>query len=134
MPSHISFIHHITLEMPFGGDSLARQFYAGLLGLTEIEIPETLRDHEGGSVWFAMSANQQLHLGPVKAFSPQRRAHVAFQVADLALLQFALRQANTRLQTAKQEHGWLRFYAFDPFGNKLEFRQRIQPEKEEALC
>lgn len=125
MPSYISFIHHVTLEMPFGGEDLARQFYGGLLGLPERKIPETLRDHEGGSVWFAVSAHQQLHLGPVQAFSPPRRAHIAFQVADLAILQGTLRQANTRLQTAKQEPGWLRCYAFDPFGNKLEFRQHI---------
>lgn len=124
MPSPIFSIHHMTLEMPFGGDDLARQFYTGLLGLTEMEIPETLCDHEGGSVWFAVSTNQQLHLGPVEAFSPQRRAHVAFQVADLIILQDKFQRAGIRLQAAKQEPGWQRCYAFDPFGNKLELRQR----------
>ncbi len=119
-------IHHVTLEMPQGGEAHARHFYTHVLGLTEIEIPAPLREHEGGSVWFALGAQQQVHLGPVENFHPQRRAHVAFQITDLPRLHTLCQQAGVRLQPAKEEPGWLRWYAFDPFGNKLEFRQREQ--------
>lgn len=126
----INFIHHVTLEMPRGRETEARQFYTGRVGLTEIEIPASLRDHEGSSVWFAVDAIQQLHLGPVEAFVPPHRAHVAFQVEDLATLRNELQNAGVRLQIAKPEPGWQRCYVFDPFGNKLELRQPFPAGKD----
>lgn len=124
-------VHHVTLEIPFGGENQARQFYGQLLGFPEMEIPAPLRQHEHGSVWFALNAAQQLHLGPVEAFRPQRRGHVAFLIQDLGALQRVFQQAGIAVQTAVPEPGWVRCYARDPFGNKLEFRQRLPAGQEE---
>lgn len=130
--SNITLLHHITLEIPLGSEQQARQFYGDLLHLTEIPIPKALRNHEHGSVWYAVDqeSHQQLHLGPVEEFLPPRRGHGAFLLHDLAALRQALEQAGVLIQEAVPEPGWVRCYAFDPFGNKIELRQLLRPEEE----
>ena len=123
-----SIVHHVTLEMPVGGEGQARRFYGEVLGLTEIPIPASLLEHEGESIWFALNILQQVHLGPVEDFHPQRRAHLALQVRDVPGVQALCQRSGVRLAQAEEEPGWLRYYAYDPFGNKLEFRQLLKDE------
>lgn len=119
-------LHHATMEMPPGREAAARHFYGELLGLREITIPLTLRGHEHGGIWYEASADgkQQVHLGPVEPFQPQRRGHLAFCVQNLASLRTTLLEAGIRIEEAVPEPGWTRFYARDPFGNRLELREQ----------
>jgi hypothetical protein len=44
-------LDHVQVAAPIGSENAARGFYGGLLGLSELEKPEALR--ERGGVWFA---------------------------------------------------------------------------------
>ena len=76
-------IHHIQLAMPEGGEERARAFYAGVLGLVEVEKPGNLKAR--GGCWFETGA-VRVHLGVEPDFRPARKAHPAFLVDDVAAL------------------------------------------------
>ncbi len=44
-------LDHVQLAMPRGGEERARAYFAGLLGLAELEKPPALAGR--GGVWFA---------------------------------------------------------------------------------
>ena len=101
--------------MPTGQEEAARAFYAGLLGLSEIPKPAALQAR--GGVWFSLAEGLQLHLGVETPFQPARKAHPAFRVPDLD----SLSQKLGEVQWDNAIEGVQRFYAQDPFGNRLEF-------------
>jgi catechol 2,3-dioxygenase-like lactoylglutathione lyase family enzyme len=108
-------IDHVQVAAPPGCEAEARAFYGGVLGLEEIPKPEPLRAR--GGVWFRLDGGQQLHVGVDDAFTPARKAHPAFAVDDLDAV--ALRLRDVTWDDALP--GARRFYASDPFGNRLEF-------------
>jgi catechol 2,3-dioxygenase-like lactoylglutathione lyase family enzyme len=103
-------IDHVQVAAPPGCEAAARAFYGGVLGLREIGKPDELRAR--GGVWF-----EQLHVGVEDPFTPARKAHPAFLVDDLDAL--AERIGDVTWDDALP--GVRRFYASDPFGNRLEF-------------
>ena len=113
-------LDHIQLAMPAGGEPEARRFYGELLGLAEMRKPAPL-DARGGC-WFA-GAGLQIHLGVEREFAPARKAHPAFLVADLAAARGALAEAGVAATPDDAIRGARRFYAADPFGNRIEFIQ-----------
>ncbi len=116
----ITGIDHALLSMPRGGEEQARAFYGGLLGLREVPKPPPLDTH--GGCWFLSPANARMsiHLGVEEPFVPARKAHVALLVDDLAGLRAALEAAGAEVRDDDANPGVRRFYAFDPFGNRLE--------------
>ena len=122
----MSSLHHVQIAIPAGGEPRARDFYGGLLGLTEIAKPENLARR--GGVWY-QSGNLQLHLGVDPAFRPARKAHVAFQVRDLATLRERLEAAGYAATTDKPLPGWERCYVADPFGNRTELLEPTRPDE-----
>jgi catechol 2,3-dioxygenase-like lactoylglutathione lyase family enzyme len=115
--SRLAGIDHVLLAMPPGGEEAARRFYAGLLGLREVSKPPPLDAH--GGCWFTSDA-VDIHLGTEEPFVPARKAHVALLVGDLAGLREVLTAANVDVRDDDAAIGVDRFYAFDPFGNRLE--------------
>lgn len=113
-------IDHIQLAIPEGGEDTARAFYGALLGLQEIAKPAELAKR--GGCWFE-GPGVQLHLGVEQTFAPARKAHPAFLVAELAALEQVLATAGITLTSDASVPGVRRFYAADPFGNRLEFIQ-----------
>lgn len=120
-------IDHVQLTMPAGGEDAARAFYGALLGLREVPKPGPLAAR--GGCWFVGirggdTAGERpsfsLHLGVEADFRPARKAHVALLVTDLAGLRAALDAAGTTTADDDAPIGVRRFYAFDPFGNRLE--------------
>jgi catechol 2,3-dioxygenase-like lactoylglutathione lyase family enzyme len=105
-------IDHVQVAAPPGCEEEARAFYGGVLGLHEVEKPEALRGR--GGVWF-----EQLHVGVEQDFRPARKAHPALAVENLDAL--AARIGDVEWDDAVP--GVRRFYATDPFGNRLEFLQ-----------
>ena len=105
-------LDHVQVAAPPGCEEAARAFYGGLLGLRELEKPDALRAR--GGVWF-----EHLHVGVEDDFRPARKAHPAFLVDDLDEL--AARIGDVEWDDALPD--LRRFYASDPFGNRLEFIQ-----------
>jgi catechol 2,3-dioxygenase-like lactoylglutathione lyase family enzyme len=99
----------------------ARHFYGGLLGLTELEKPASLKPK--GGVWFSLG-DGELHVGLEDQFSPALKAHPALLVRDLPALRRALEEAGTVIAEAEPVPGVSRFYVSDPFGNRLELMER----------
>jgi catechol 2,3-dioxygenase-like lactoylglutathione lyase family enzyme len=107
--------------MPRGAENEARAFYAGLLGMAEDPKPPVLAAR--GGCWFRSGA-VVVHLGVEEPFTPARKAHPAFLVADLDALEAALTAAGRECVRADGEiPGVRRFHAHDPFGNRVEFQQ-----------
>ncbi len=111
-------LDHVQLAMPAGGETAARPFYGGLLGLREVSKPAAL-DARGGCSFVGPGIN--LHLGGETDFHPAHRAHVAFVVDDLDQLRSRLAEGGVRIVEDKSGLRVSRFYAFDPFGNRIEF-------------
>jgi catechol 2,3-dioxygenase-like lactoylglutathione lyase family enzyme len=112
---------HVQVAIPRGGEPAAREFYGGLLGMTEQPKPPVLAAR--GGCWFSSGA-AILHLGVEEPFAPARKAHPAFLVADLDGLQAALTAAGHDCVRADGEiAGVTRFHTADPFGNRVEFQQ-----------
>ena len=113
-------IDHVQVAAPGGCEQAARAFYGGLLGLDELPKPELLAAR--GGCWFRAGA-QELHVGVEDPFTPARKAHPSFLVADLAALGKGLRAAGFDVVPDEAIPGVERAYVDDPFGNRIELRQ-----------
>jgi catechol 2,3-dioxygenase-like lactoylglutathione lyase family enzyme len=116
-PPVIAGIAHVQLSITPGGEDAARAFYNGLLGLRELSKPATLSDR--GGCWFACGP-QEIHCGVEEAVAPSRR-HPALLVDGLDALRERLESNGANVATDRPLPGYRRFYAMDPFGNRLEF-------------
>ncbi|HEY7397334.1 MAG TPA: VOC family protein [Gaiellaceae bacterium] len=116
----VSAIDHVQVAAPAGCEGAARAFYGGLLGLEEIAKPTELAGR--GGCWFGVGG-QQLHVGVEDSFAPARKAHPGFVVEDLPALRARLEGAGIAVRDDGAIPGLVRFYADDPFGNRLEFRE-----------
>jgi catechol 2,3-dioxygenase-like lactoylglutathione lyase family enzyme len=110
----------VQIAAPPGCEGAARAFYGGLLGLEELPKPEPLAAR--GGCWFKAGA-LELHVGVEDAFAPARKAHPGFVVDDLEELHERLAAHGITVRDDDALPGTARFYAEDPFGNRLEFRQ-----------
>ncbi|MCB8922208.1 MAG: glyoxalase [Ardenticatenaceae bacterium] len=111
---------HVQLAMPPGEEAAARHFYGELLGLDEVVKPQPLQAR--GGCWFA-GPGTYIHLGVQANFVPARKAHPALLAADLSALFAKLEAAGVPVQWDDALPDVRRFYAFDPFGNRLELVQ-----------
>jgi catechol 2,3-dioxygenase-like lactoylglutathione lyase family enzyme len=121
MSSRIASLDHIQIAAPAGCESAAREFYGSLLGMREIEKPGPLRAR--GGCWFECGT-QQLHIGVEADFRPARKAHPAFVATDLEELREALQAGGVKIVDDTSIPGTRRFFADDPWGNRLEFIAR----------
>jgi len=110
-------IDHVQLAMPVGEEEIARRFYVGLLGMTEIPKPPELAKR--GGCWFA-SASVQVHLGMEAEFRPAKKAHPAFRCADYDAMITRLQAAGIEATEAADIPGVRRCHVHDPFGDRIE--------------
>jgi catechol 2,3-dioxygenase-like lactoylglutathione lyase family enzyme len=115
-------LHHVQLAIPAGGEARGRAFWAGVLGLTELAKPPVLAGR--GGCWFR-GGGLEVHLGVLEPFAPARKAHPGILVSGLDALAARLESAAVPVRWDDDFPGHRRFYADDPFGNRLEF---LQPE------
>jgi len=118
MNQRVARIDHIQIAAPSGCEAAARYFYGSVLGLKEIEKPPVLAAR--GGCWFECGS-QQLHIGVERNFQPARKAHPAFAVLDLDELRKVLMARDVPVVEDQSLPGARRFYAEDPWGNRLEF-------------
>lgn len=119
----IRALHHVQLAMPPGGEDEARRFFVGTLGMAELDKPPELSAR--GGCWFA-SGGAEVHVGAESDFRPARKAHPALAVDDLDALRTRFERAGVTCTDDERVAGYRRFYATDPFGNRLEFVQASQ--------
>lgn len=117
----IDGLDHVQLAASPGCEDDARRFFGDLLGLAELEKPESLRAR--GGVWFAIGEHQ-LHVGVEDGFSPARKAHPALRVRGLDELAARLAAAGVEPRWDDDLPGCRRFYVDDPFGNRIELVER----------
>jgi len=122
MVALVARIDHIQIAAPAGCEAAARDFYGSILGMPEIEKPPPLRAR--GGCWFTCG-NQQLHVGVERDFRPAKKAHPAFAAPDFDGLRKALAARGVAILDDDNLPGARRFYAEDPWGNRLEFVEML---------
>ena len=111
-------LHHVQLAIPVGGEAECRAFWGDVLGMEELSKPPALAAR--GGCWFR-GGDLEVHLGVEQDFAPARKAHPGMLVDDLAALASTLESAGIEVTWDDDFPGRDRFYAQDPFGNRLEF-------------
>ena len=115
-------IDHVQIAMPAGKEAEARAFYAGVLGLSEVEKPVSLAGR--GGCWFESGA-VKVHLGVDPDFHPAAKAHPAFLVDDVKALERKALAAGVTVKRDVTLPGYERIHVFDPFGNRIELMQQV---------
>ena len=115
-------IHHVQITVAPDDVEAACAFYCTILGLSEIEKPAALRQR--GGFWVALG-DQQIHIGiEDKPTDFRTKAHIAYQVEDLAAWRERLNSHGVQIAESVPIPGYERFEFRDPFGNRIEM---IQP-------
>jgi catechol 2,3-dioxygenase-like lactoylglutathione lyase family enzyme len=123
----ITNIHHVQITIPADAETAGRAFYCGVLGLTEIPKPDSLRDR--GGFWLQVG-DQAVHVGVEDGVArPATKAHVAYAVTDLATWRSRLQAQGIELLDGIPIPGYDRFEFRDPFGNRVELIQPHMTEK-----
>jgi catechol 2,3-dioxygenase-like lactoylglutathione lyase family enzyme len=117
-------IDHVQITVPSGQEPAAREFYSGVLGLSEIEKPDALKPR--GGFWLAVG-DREMHVGTEEGVNRlATKAHVAFAVDDLAFWRGRLAQHGFALEDGVPIPGCKRFEFRDPFGNRVELIERAK--------
>jgi catechol 2,3-dioxygenase-like lactoylglutathione lyase family enzyme len=122
MKIHIKRLDHVQLCIPIGEEEKARAFYTRVLGLEEIEKPDALKPN--GGLWFKI-ADIQLHIGVEDVHGKSKR-HPAFEVEGLEQIREHLLENRVQVKDEIPVPGLNRFSFFDPFGNRIEFMERVE--------
>lgn len=119
-------INHVQVSIPENAENAeneARKFYCDFLGLSEIEKPEVLKVN--GGLWLQVGA-LQVHLGCEDNINrASTKSHIAYEIENEEVLRELLIERNVPILESVQIRGYKRFDIRDPFGNKIEFMQRI---------
>ena len=116
-------LDHVQIAIPVGSEILAREFYSGILGLSEVEKPAAMAGRD--SIWFA-AGSVNLHLGIEPEFHAAKRAHPALVVEGLDEILAACERAGLPTKPDTSVNGFRRVHVFDPFGNRLELMERTK--------
>jgi catechol 2,3-dioxygenase-like lactoylglutathione lyase family enzyme len=121
-------LHHVQVCCPPGGEDDARRFYGEGLGLTEVDKPEGLAGR--GGAWFRAydgtgQVTAELHVGVEEPFAPARKAHPAFLMPSMEVLEeAALRLGRLGYDVDRSEwntfSGYRRVHVNDAHGNRVE--------------
>lgn len=110
----------MQLALPPNGEDACREFYVGVLGLTEVQKPPVLALR--GGLW-VRADRLEIHLGVEADFKPQKKAHPGLLVSDIDALAQRLTEHDWPLAWDDDFPGMRRFYTEDNNGNRLEFLQ-----------
>jgi catechol 2,3-dioxygenase-like lactoylglutathione lyase family enzyme len=117
-------VHHAQITIPRGAEDEARKFYCGVLGLKEIPKPESLQNR--GGFWLQLGETQ-IHIGVEDDFDRTKtKAHLAYEVDDLERWRVQLDEQGVNIIEGIPIPNYLRFEFRDPFGNRVEFLQRLE--------
>jgi catechol 2,3-dioxygenase-like lactoylglutathione lyase family enzyme len=115
-------LDHVQVAILPGGEDEARRFWGEAVGLPEVEKPAALAGR--GGVWFQAGAHQ-VHCGVEEPVGRSRR-HPALLTDDLAGLRARLEGAGFPIRMEPELPGYRRLFSEDPFGNRVEFLERVE--------
>jgi catechol 2,3-dioxygenase-like lactoylglutathione lyase family enzyme len=116
-------LHHVQITVPTAMEEAAVTFYTEVLGLLPVDKPEVLQ--ERGGHWFQLGG-LELHLSLEDGVNRRStRAHVAYRVDDIEYWRRRMIENDITPVESIDIPGYDRFEARDPFGNRIEFIQRI---------
>jgi len=116
-------LHHAQITVPRAAEAQARRFYCDVLGLPELQKPAALAAR--GGFWLQVG-DSQVHIGTEDGIDrAASKAHVAYQVTDLAGWRVRLQQQGIAILDGIPIPGYDRFEIRDPFGNRLEFIEPV---------
>ena len=107
-------IDHVQIAIPAGREDVARDFYVGVLGLTEVPKPPALAAR--GGAWFEAGAIA-IHIGVEADFRPARKAHPALLIDGLRRF---VEAGGLDVTWSDDILGVERCHLHDPFGNRIE--------------
>ena len=116
-------LHHVQINVPASRAVEARRFFEELLGLQQMQRPESLSNAGRNGVWYACGDNEfHVFFAPDGEFTEDHSSrHPALLVDDLDDLHERLASAGVELEDAIPINGRARFFCRDPFGHRLEF-------------
>ncbi|MBD8027024.1 VOC family protein [Ureibacillus sp. Re31] len=121
----IKGLHHVQITIPQGMEDEAKKFYCDVLGLQEIEKPDSLKGR--GGFWLTIG-DKDVHIGTEDGFDRTKtKAHIAYEVDNLAYWKTKLTQENIKLLDGIPIPNFDRFEFRDPFGNRVEMIQSLNP-------
>ncbi len=116
-------VQHTQITIPKGEENQAREFYCEFLGMLEIPKPESLSGR--GGFWMQLN-DFQIHIGTEQDFDrSQTKAHIAYEVEDLSGWRKKLEERNIKILDGVKIPNYERFEFRDPFGNRVEFLEKI---------
>ncbi len=119
----IQRLHHAQITVPSDKVDGARDFYLGILGLTELPKPETLLSR--GGFWMQIG-DVEIHVGVQDGVDRlASKGHLAYQVTHLEQWRATLIKHEITILDSIPIVGYDRFEFRDPFGNRVEM---IQPQ------
>ena len=123
----VSSVHHAQITIPEGQEEAGRHFYCHILGLSEIDKPDLLKDR--GGFWLVVGDNP-VHVGTEDgADRYSTKAHLAYTVSNLAFWRNRIEALGTVIEQSIPLPGYNRIQFRDPFGNRIEFLERSRANK-----
>ncbi|MFC5405816.1 VOC family protein [Cohnella soli] len=111
--------HHAQITVSKEQEKEAKSFYCGVLQLSELEKPDSLKGR--GGFWVQVG-NQELHIGIEEGIDRKKtKAHLAYQVEEIEIIKDKLTSIGIEVLEAIPIPGYERFECRDPFGNRIEF-------------
>ena len=119
----IKGLHHVQITIPKETEEKAKNFYCGILGLQEIEKPESLKGR--GGFWLKVG-DKDVHIGTEDDFDRLKtKAHIAYEVEDISYWKNRLTKENIQILYGVPIPNFERFEFRDPFGNRVEMIQNL---------
>ncbi|MGE7987024.1 VOC family protein [Lysinibacillus fusiformis] len=114
-------LHHVQITIPKGSEEQGKDFYCGVLGLKEIEKPDSLKGR--GGFWLQLG-HQEVHVGTEDGFDRlSTKAHIAYQVEDIEYWKKKIADHQLEIVECVPIPHYERFEFRDPFGNRVEIIQ-----------
>jgi catechol 2,3-dioxygenase-like lactoylglutathione lyase family enzyme len=113
-------VDHVQICIPKGEEEKGREFYCGILGLNEIEKPNSLK--KNGGFWLEI-AEIQLHIGTEHIEGKSKR-HPAFEIDNLKEVKDYLIKRGVQIKEDDKIPGIKRFSIFDFWHNRIELIER----------
>ncbi|WP_153722888.1 VOC family protein [Sporosarcina cascadiensis] len=116
-------LHHAQITIPKGMEEEGKKFYCSILGLEEIEKPESLEGR--GGFWLKVG-DREVHVGTEDGFDRKTtKAHLAYLVYDIKHWRSVLGEIHVQVIEGVPIPGFDRFEFRDPFGNRVEMIQEL---------
>jgi len=111
-------LQHVSTPFPRGAQQTVRDFYGGVLGMTELTPPKSLGHLT--LVWFSGGEGLELHFFQGEV-DPKAARHFCLDVDDLDATRRQLEAAGLKPYDDTPIPNRPRFFCRDPVGNLVEF-------------